>query len=81
MKESEQVELTEFSGSDDDDGAPERDDAPPPVSNTTDVQYLIETVGRLTDQVGDIVTELEQRETNPDSIDTKPTDVTERMFQ
>lgn len=72
--------LTEFVDDDVDvDAETECDDDPSPESNADDIEHLIDAVTRLNDQVGDIVGELEQRDTDAaDSIDTELTD--ERMF-
>jgi hypothetical protein len=72
--------LTEFVDEDVDvDAETECDDAPTPESNADDIEHLIDAVTRLNEKVGDIVGELEQRDTDAvDSIDMKPN--TERMF-
>lgn len=76
--DTEPTTLSEFGGESDDADSAERDDAPTPASNADDIQHLVELVGGLTDQVGDLAAELEQHET-ADGIDDEQPDP-KRMF-
>jgi len=63
--------LSEFGDSDD---GEESDGPPTPEENAADIERLVGVVERLTDQVGTLSTELEQRpaENSAEDIDSDP---------
>lgn len=72
----EQTTLSEFDGV----GPGVRDDAPTPETNADDIQRLVTLLEGLTEHVGSLADQVGQHD-DAGSIDTEPTDATERMFQ
>jgi len=71
--------LSEFVDDAGDPAESERDDAPTPAENAHQIEYLVDVVETLNEQMSTLIEEFEQHDA-PDSIDTKQPD-DERMFQ